>query len=102
MHPREFGKYRIVKLLPLGGMGRVYLALDSDTNRRRQEAAYLNMGMTIITGAEDSFTATREGFWSQRFTEEKMRRYCAFAPPEQISFTPLDTYQFAMQVRIQK
>ena len=76
--------------------------LDSDTNRRRQEAAYRNMGMTIITGAEDSFTATREGFWSQRFTEEKMRRYCAFAPPEQISFTPLDTYQFAMQVRIQK
>jgi serine/threonine protein kinase len=34
MHPREFGKYRIVKLLPLGGMGRVYLALDSETNRQ--------------------------------------------------------------------
>jgi serine/threonine protein kinase len=34
MHPRTFGKYRIVKLLPLGGMGRVYLALDSETNRQ--------------------------------------------------------------------
>jgi serine/threonine protein kinase len=32
MHPREFGKYRIVKLLPLGGMGRVYLALDTEKN----------------------------------------------------------------------
>src|SRR5688572_15227079 len=34
MHPTEFGKYRIVKLLPLGGMGRVYLALDSETQTR--------------------------------------------------------------------
>jgi eukaryotic-like serine/threonine-protein kinase len=34
MHPREFGKYRIVKLLPLGGMGRVYLAIDTETNRQ--------------------------------------------------------------------
>ncbi|MEJ7607014.1 MAG: serine/threonine-protein kinase, partial [Bryobacteraceae bacterium] len=28
--PTRFGKYRIVKLLPLGGMGRVYLALDGE------------------------------------------------------------------------
>jgi eukaryotic-like serine/threonine-protein kinase len=34
MHPREFGKYRIVKLLPLGGMGRVYLALDPETDQK--------------------------------------------------------------------
>ncbi len=33
MHPREFGKYRIVKMLPLGGMGRVYLAVDTTINR---------------------------------------------------------------------
>ena len=34
MHPREFGKYRIVKLLPLGGMGRVYLAVDPETQQK--------------------------------------------------------------------
>jgi serine/threonine-protein kinase len=34
MHPTEFGKYRIVKLLPLGGMGRVYLAVDAQTQAR--------------------------------------------------------------------
>jgi tetratricopeptide (TPR) repeat protein len=33
MHPREFGKYRILKMLPLGGMGRVYLALDTKCGR---------------------------------------------------------------------
>jgi hypothetical protein len=32
MHPREFGDYRIVRLLPLGGMGRVYLAIHARTN----------------------------------------------------------------------
>lgn len=32
MHPREFGKYRIIRLLPLGGMGRVYLAEDPATS----------------------------------------------------------------------
>ena len=32
MYPRELGKYRILKLLPLGGMGRVYLATDTLSN----------------------------------------------------------------------
>ena len=31
MHPREFGKFRILKLLPKGGMGTVYLALNTQT-----------------------------------------------------------------------
>jgi serine/threonine protein kinase len=34
MHPREFGKFRILKLLPLGGMGRVYLAVDTTTEEQ--------------------------------------------------------------------
>jgi len=34
MHPREFGKSTIVQLLPLGGMGRVYLAVDPATNEK--------------------------------------------------------------------
>ena len=90
-------------LLNSGGeivLGSCYL--DNDTTRRRQEAAYKTMGMTVITDAEDSFTATREGFWSQRFTEEKLVRYCSFAPEQNIRITPLDTYDFAVQVRIRK
>jgi hypothetical protein len=60
------------------------------------------MGMTTITDAQDSFVATREGFWSQRFTKEKLLRYAGFAEPERVSFTPLDTYYYAMQVRMRK
>ena len=76
--------------------------LDNDTTRLRQEEAYLKMGMTPITDAQESFVATREGFWSQRFTEEKLRRYAFFVPPQNFSFTPLDTYDYAMQVRMKK
>jgi hypothetical protein len=36
------------------------------------------MGMTIITGEQDSFTATKERFWSQRFTKEKLLNYFKF------------------------
>jgi hypothetical protein len=60
------------------------------------------MGMTIITDKHDSFTATKEGFWSQRFTKEKLYNYLSFTNPSQISFTALDTYDYAMQVRIKK
>ncbi len=75
---------------------------DNESTRLKQEAAYQKMGMTIITDAKDSFTATKEGFWSQRFTKEKLFNYLHFVDPTKICFTPLDTYNYAMQVRIKK
>ena len=90
-------------LLHPGGelvLGACYI--DNESTRLKQEESYAKMGMTVITSAQDSFTATREGFWSQRFTTEKMIRYLSFAPAEKISFTPLDTYNYAMQVRVTK
>ena len=91
------------KLLNPGGevvMGACYL--DNDSTRLKQEASYLKMGMNLITDAADTFTATREGFWSQRFTKEKIFSYLNFIPEEKFTFTALDTYEYAMQVRIRK
>ncbi len=90
-------------LLNPGGelvLGACYL--DNDSTRQKQEESYNKMGMTVITDAEDTFTATKEGFWSQRFTKEKLYNYLHFAAPEKIIITPLDTYNYAMQVRIKK
>jgi hypothetical protein len=90
-------------LLNRGGeivIGACYI--DNDSTRIKQEESYLKMGMTIITDRNDSFTATREGFWSQRFTKEKLCSYLSFVHPSRINFVPLDTYNYAMQVRIMK
>jgi SAM-dependent methyltransferase len=76
--------------------------IDNDAARKKQENFYIKLGMTVITDAADSFTATREKFWSQRFTRQKLQHYFSFVPTDKIIFTPLDTYDFAMQVRIQK
>ena len=76
--------------------------IDNESTRLKQEASYKKMGMTIITSPDDSFTATKEGFWSQRFTKEKLLNYLSFVSPEKIIFTSLDTYNYAMQVRICK
>jgi SAM-dependent methyltransferase len=75
---------------------------DNEATRIKQEESYDKMGMTVITDKNDSFTATREGFWSQRFTRGKLFHYLSFAEPSKIHFTPLDTYDYAMQVRIKK
>lgn len=91
------------KLLHPGGqlvIGACYI--DNESTRLKQEESYAKMGMTVITSAEDSFTATSEGFWSQRFTKEKLQHYLSFAAPGKISVTALDTYQYAMQVCIKK
>ena len=76
--------------------------LDNDNTRKKQEAFYKKIGMTIITDAHDEFTATLEKFWSQRFTKERMFNYFSYVSPEKILFTPLDTYDYAMQVRVKK
>ena len=76
--------------------------LDNAATRLKQEESYHKMGMNLITDKSDSFTATREGFWSQRFTKEKMFNYLSFIPEEKFIFSALDTYEYAMQVRIKK
>ena len=76
--------------------------LDNESTRLKQEESYHKMGMNLITDESDSFTATREGFWSQRFTKEKMFNYLSFIPEEKFIFSALDTYEYAMQVRIRK
>ena len=76
--------------------------IDNSKTRKKQEAFYKKIGMTIITDERDSFTATKERFWSQRFTRNKLYNYFHFVSPGNISFIPLDTYEFAMQVRIKR
>ncbi len=76
--------------------------IDNDRTRIKQEESYIKMGMTVITSADESFTATKERFWSQRFTKDKLKQYLRFVPAEKISFMALDTYDYAMQVRIKK
>ena len=78
------------------------LYIENDETRKKQESFYTYFGMEVITSSEDSFTATKEGFWSQRFTPEKVERYLQNIPKEQLNFIPLDTYDFAMMVRIAK
>jgi SAM-dependent methyltransferase len=91
------------RLLNPGGeivIGACYI--DNENTRKKQEAFYKKMGMHIITTEKDSFTATEERFWSQRFTREKLYDYLHFVRHDNISFIPLDTYDYAMQVRIKK
>ena len=76
--------------------------IDNDNTRIKQEQSYIKMGMTIITNVNDSFTATKEKFWSQRFTKEKIIAYLPFVDPKKIVFIPLDPYNYAMQIRIKK
>ncbi len=76
--------------------------IDNENTRKKQESFYKKIGMEIITDEEDSFTATKQKFWSQRFTKERLQTYLSFVDPGNIVCTPLDTYDFAMQVRIKK
>jgi hypothetical protein len=75
---------------------------DNNATRLKQEESYRKMGMKVITDENDSFTATREEFWSQRFTQNKLFSYLPFIPKENFRFIDLDTYEYAWQVRIRK
>ena len=91
------------KMLLKGGyivLGALYK--DNETTRIKQENFYKKIGMEVITGPEEKFTATRQGFWSQRFSEEKLQRYFHFTPTENIRCIDLDTYEYAMQVQVEK
>ncbi|HLF44800.1 MAG TPA: hypothetical protein VI548_00135 [Chitinophagaceae bacterium] len=95
--------YNAYNLLLPGGevvIGACYK--DNEATRLKQEESYQKMGMKVITDPVDSFTATLENFWSQRFTKEKLYKYLNFVEPSNIIFTSLDTYNYAMQVRIRK
>ncbi len=58
--------------------------------------------MTVISSKETPFTATKEGFWSLRFTEERIKDFFDFLRLENIELRPLDTYDFAQMVIITK
>jgi SAM-dependent methyltransferase len=93
----------LYQLLNTGGeivIGACYI--DNDRTRLKQEDSYRKMGMRIITNEKDSFTATKEKFWSQRFTREKLLDYLSFVEPKKILVKALDTYDYAMQIRIKK
>lgn len=58
--------------------------------------------MNVITSKEDEFVATKEGFWSERFTKEKIYKYFYWVHREKIKTIPLDTYNFAQALIISK
>ena len=95
--------HSVLDLLNVGGklvLGSIYV--DTDSTREKQEEFYKRCGMTIITRPTDSFTATKEGFWSQRFTEKRIMDYFDFIKPENIEIRFLDDYNFAQMVIISK
>lgn len=77
-------------------LGTTYI--DTDRNRIRQEEFYKKCGMTVITSKNDPFTATKEGFWSQRFTKKRIYDYFSWLKKEKIKFVPLDNYNFARMI----
>lgn len=87
-------------LLPQGEIviGSAYV--DSKETRIKQEEAYKDFGWTVITDERDCFTATKDGWWSQRFTKERIFSYLSFIPCKKIFFTPLDDVDYAMMIRI--
>ena len=94
------GAYNLLK-----NNGKIVLSttyIDTDTNRMRQEEFYRKCGMTVITSKNDSFTATKEGFWSQRFTRKRIYDYFSWVKRSKIKFIKLDNYNFAWMAIVSK
>lgn len=81
-------------------IGSMYI--DNDETRKKQEDSYRAFGWDVITDKRDCFTATKDGWWSLRFTKKRVYDYLSFIPKSKFSFIPLDTYNYAMMVRIKK
>ncbi|MBI4158956.1 class I SAM-dependent methyltransferase [Candidatus Woesearchaeota archaeon] len=81
-------------------IGSMYI--DNEETRKKQEDSYKSFGWKIITDKRDCFTATKDGWWSLRFTKKRVHDSLNFIPKNKISFIPLDTYNYAMMVRIKK
>lgn len=81
-------------------IGSMYI--DNEGTRKKQEDSYRHFGWTVITDERDCFTSSKDGWWSQRYTKQRVYDYLPFIPKEKISFIPLDTYDYAMMVRIKK
>jgi hypothetical protein len=73
---------------------------QNEATRIKQENFYKRCEMHVITDAQDSFTATREGFWSQRFTPGQIKKYLKAAGFRKIRKIDLDDYSFAFQVQM--
>jgi len=81
-------------------IGSVYC--DNDLARKAQEDFYKRCGMTVITSSKDPFAATAQGFWSERFDQEKIYNYLSWIRRNKIELIPLDDYNFAIMVIAQK
>lgn len=75
---------------------------DSDLAKKIQEDFYRRCAMRVITSIKDLFTATLEGFWSERFDENRIHEYLSWASPNKVNVIPLDDYNFALMVTIDK
>jgi SAM-dependent methyltransferase len=78
------------------------LYFDNSFTRKIQEDFYKGCGMTVIISSKDAFTATREGFWSERFDQSKIYNYLSWIPKDRIDIISLDDYSFAFMVVIHK
>ena len=80
----------------------VYVDDKNQNTAKRQREFYEKCGMKVISKPTDPFTATKEGFWSLRFTEERIRELFDFVKSENIEIRDLDRYNFAQMVIVKK